>query len=70
MEMAEISNGESGGTLTVMDVRKIKIKPGKDEVDLLEKLGPGWEFVGKWRDPAMAKTVRWYRRRGYTKCCV
>lgn len=71
MELAEITKSEAGGTLSVMKVHSIKIKPGKDEVELLDKLGPGWEFVGKWRDQAYGQTVSWYRRRGgVTKCCV
>jgi len=71
MEMAELTKGKNGSTLSVMAVNQIKIRPGKSEKELLEQLGPGWEFVGKWRDSAYGKTVSWYRRRGGTgKCFV
>jgi hypothetical protein len=64
MKLAEITTGDSGSTLSVMEFKTIKIKPGKAECELLEQLGPGWEFVGKWRDIAYAKTTTWYRRTG------
>jgi hypothetical protein len=62
--MAEITTGSGVATLSVMEFKTIKIKPGKAECELLEQLGPGWEFVGKWRDTAYGKTTSWYRRTG------
>jgi hypothetical protein len=70
MEIAQISEGDRTATLSVMEVKRLRIHPGKDQQELLEKLGPGWAFVGSWRDAVMGKTISMYRRKGVARCCV